>query len=55
MSLLEIAIVAVIALAVFFALRRVIRMRKNGCSCGCSGCCGSCAACGGSCEKARKN
>ena len=55
MSVLEIAIIAVIALAVFFALRTVVRMRKSGgCSCGCSGCSGCCASCGMSCEAARK-
>ena len=51
MSILEIAIAAVIAAAVFFALRRIVRMRKSGCSCGCSGCC---ASCGGGCGVSRK-
>ena len=43
MSFLEIAIIALIALAVFFALRRVIKMRKSGCSCCCAECSRSCA------------
>ncbi len=46
MSIIEIAIIAVLTLAVFFALRRMIKMRRGGCSCGCS----SCADCGRSCE-----
>ena len=54
MSFLEIVITVLIALSVFFALRRIVRMRKSGCSCGCSGCSGCCAACGGGCETARK-
>ncbi len=44
MSLTDIAILVVIAAAVFFALRRIIRMRKSGCSCGCGKCDASCAA-----------
>ena len=44
MSLIEIALIAVIAIAVFFAVRRIIRMKKNGCSCGCSECNRACAA-----------
>ncbi len=42
MSVLEIAITAGIVLAVFFALRRIVRMRRNGCSCGCAECGGAC-------------
>ena len=38
MSIIEIAIIAVIAIAGFFALRRIIRMRGSGCSCGCAEC-----------------
>ena len=39
MNLVEILIIAVLALAVFFALRRMIRMRKSGgCGCGCADC-----------------
>ena len=52
MSIYEILIITVLAVAVIFALRRIIKMRKSGCSCGCSGCC---AACGGGCGMARKN
>ncbi|MBQ3372107.1 MAG: FeoB-associated Cys-rich membrane protein [Oscillospiraceae bacterium] len=47
MNMVEIAIIAGLAVAVFFALRHMIKMRKSGCSCGCSGC-------NGACEKARK-
>ena len=40
MSIIEIAIIAVIAAAVFFALRRIAKMRKSGCCCAtCSGEC----------------
>ncbi|MBR0041164.1 MAG: FeoB-associated Cys-rich membrane protein [Oscillospiraceae bacterium] len=48
---MEIAIIAVIALAVVLALRRIVRMRGSGCSCGCSGCC---AECGGACGMKRR-
>ena len=51
MSILEIAIIAVIALAVILALRRIVKMRRSGCSCGCSGCC---AECGGACGMTRR-
>ena len=47
MSIIEIAIVAVLFAAVFLALRRIFRMRKRGCSCGC-------AECGGCCEMSRR-
>ena len=52
MTMIEIAIVAVIAVAVFFALRRIVIMRRSGCSCGCSGCCADCGGgCGTACRK----
>lgn len=47
MSLIEIALIAVISLAVFFALRNILIKRKGGCSCGCAEC-GS--VCGKSCR-----
>ena len=33
-------VILIVAVAVFFAVRRVVRMtrRKGGCGCGCSGC-----------------
>ena len=42
MSVLEIIIVSVIGLAVFFALRRIIKMHISGCSCCCDKCNRSC-------------
>ena len=51
MSIIEIVIAAVIAAAVFFALRRIVKMKKGGCSCGRSGCCASCS---GGCGMSRK-
>ena len=47
MNIIEIAIIAVIAVIVFFALRHIFKMRKSGCSC-------CCAACGGECGMSRK-
>ena len=45
MNFVELLIVAVLALAVFFALRRMIRMRKSGgCGCGCADCEKACTA-----------
>ena len=55
MNIWDILLIALIAVAAGFALRRVIRTRKTGgCSCGASGCSGNCAACGASCPSARK-
>ena len=43
--IMEILIIAVLAVAVFFALRRMIRMRKSGgCGCGCADCDKACTA-----------
>ena len=45
MNFVELLIVAVLALAVFFALRRMIRMRKSGgCGYGCADCDTACTA-----------
>ena len=45
MNLVEILIIAVLAVAVFFALRRMIRMRKSGgYGCGCADCDNACTA-----------
>ncbi|MDD6985223.1 MAG: FeoB-associated Cys-rich membrane protein [Clostridia bacterium] len=41
---------AVVGVCVFFALRSVIRMNKNGCSCG-GGCSGNCSSCSAQCKK----
>ena len=38
MSIIEIAIAAVLFAAVLLALRRIVRMRKRGCSCCCAEC-----------------
>jgi len=38
-KLIDIALIAAVAAALFFALRRTIRVRKSGgCGCGCPGC-----------------
>ncbi len=57
MNAFDIIIIVIIALAVIFAVRRIYKNRKKGCSC-CpdsqtGGCSGICASCGmyGSCEK----
>lgn len=47
MNIIEIAIIAVIAVIVFYALRHIFKMRKSGCSC-------CCAACGGGCGMSQK-
>ena len=51
MNMIELVIIAVIALAVFFALRHIVRMRKCGCSCGCSGCSMACEKAAAQCKK----
>lgn len=56
MNAIDIVLLAVLAIAVAFALRRIVKMRKSGCSC-CSsgGCCtGNCASCGASCSHREK-
>ena len=50
MNIADILIIALIAIALFFAVRHVVKLRKSGgCACGsaggCSGCTGSCASC----------
>ena len=55
MGVLDFLIIAVVAVAVFLAVRRIVRLRKNGaCPCGTagSGCSGCCAACSAECSKA---
>ncbi|MBQ7060275.1 MAG: FeoB-associated Cys-rich membrane protein [Clostridia bacterium] len=47
MNILEITILAVLAFAVFFALRHIVKKRKSGCS-------GCCSECGADCRTARK-
>ena len=44
MTWTEIILIAVLAAAVFFALRRICRKKTGGCSCGCSGCSRACDA-----------
>ena len=44
MKLLDIVLILAILVIVFFAVRSVIRARKNGGGCG--GCTGDCASCG---------
>ncbi len=46
MRILDIVLLGLIALAVFFALRRIIKKRKSGCSCGCAACSRSCTMAG---------
>ena len=50
MNLIDIALLAVLAAVVFFALRKTIRSRGS-CNCGGSGCSGNCASCSGSCGR----
>lgn len=50
MHLIDIALLAVLAVIVFFALRKTIRS-KGSCNCGSSSCSGNCASCGGSCGR----
>ena len=46
MNPIDILLIILIAGAAAFALRSVIRKRKNGgCSCGCAGCPSSCKTC----------
>ena len=47
MNIADILIIAVIAVALFFAVRHVVKLRKSGgCACGSiGGCTGSCASC----------
>jgi uncharacterized membrane protein len=56
MNLVDILIIAVIAVAVFFAVRHVVKLRKSGgCACGSSGGCScGCAGCDKPCGKAGK-
>ena len=46
MNVWDIALLVLLAAAVVFALRRILRARRNG---GCS--CGSCSGCSGACER----
>ena len=46
MNPFDFLLLAVIALAVLLAARRVYKNKKRGCSCGCADC-GACAACRG--------
>ena len=42
MNPVDILLIVVLGVVLFFALRRTIRMRKSGgCGCGCPGCTGS--------------
>jgi hypothetical protein len=57
MNTADLVILAVLAIVVVFALRRIVKMRKNGCSCcssGC-GCTGNCASCGMGCSHKDKS
>ena len=52
----DVVILALVALAVFFALRHLIKNRGKSCSCSSDGCMGACGGCAmrGSCKKADK-
>ena len=56
MNIVDILIIAVIVVAVFFAVRHVVKLRKSGgCACGSSGGCScGCAGCDKPCGKAGK-
>ena len=43
MNTADIVLIAGIVLAVVFALRRIYKMKKSGCSCGCAECGKDCA------------
>ena len=44
MNPVDILLIVILAAAVALALRRVVKNRRKGCSCGCEGCSGSCPA-----------
>ena len=46
MNLVDIALLLLLAAALFFALRRVWKTRKTG-GCSCGGCTGDCSHCSG--------
>lgn len=47
MSWIDILIIALVCVAVFFAIRKIVKNRKEGAGCSCSsGCSGGCAGCG---------
>ena len=56
MNIADILVIAVIAVALFFAVRHVVKLRKSGgCACGASGGCScGCAGCDKPCGKAGK-
>ena len=55
MKLVDVLTLAVLAIVVFFAIRKVIRLKKSGgCSCGTSGCNGNCAHCSQSCSNKKR-
>lgn len=53
MSLADIIVLILVAVAVFFAVRAVVKARKKGSCVGCSGCSGDC--CNGKCEPGKKD
>ncbi len=55
MNTIDIVILAVLVLAVVFALRRMRAVRKKGCSCGSGDCAGNCAACRSACSHKKKS
>ena len=54
--LTDIIVIALVAAALFFCIRTIVRRKKSGasscgCGCGCAGCGGGCLACGAESEK----
>ena len=50
MNLVDIVLLAILAVIVFFALRKILRSRGS-CNCGSTGCSGNCSVCSGSCGR----
>ena len=44
MNIWDILILAIVVLLAVMAVRRLVKNRKSGCSCGCAGCTKDCAA-----------
>lgn len=55
MNAVDFVLLALLAVAVFFALRHMQKMRKSGCACGnAGGCTGNCASCRAACMQKEK-
>lgn len=45
MSILDYSLLALVALGVFFAIRRMAKRKREGSFCGCGGSCAGCSGC----------